>query len=83
MASCPSDSDLTINNPTSTRRNFLVQAAGLAGERFLVSVAVSAGIAAATEQSKPAAASIPYQSPSPDEATFVASLANITYPADR
>ena len=47
-----------------------------------MSVGVSAGIAAAAEQSKPAAASIPYQSPNADEAAFVASLANIMYPAD-
>ena len=73
---------MTINNPTRTRRNFLVQAAGLAEEGSLLSEGVSAGIAAAAKRSKPAAASIPYQSPNPKEAAFVASLANTKYPAD-
>jgi gluconate 2-dehydrogenase gamma chain len=70
-------------DPAGTRRKFLVQAASLAGAGSLVSAAFPAGIAAAAEStSEPDAASIPYQSLSPDEAAFVESLVNIMCPAD-
>jgi gluconate 2-dehydrogenase gamma chain len=70
-------------DPAGTRRKFLVQAASLAGAGSLVSAAHPAEIAAAAEPtSEPVAASIPYQSLSPDEAAFVESLVNIMCPAD-
>src|SRR5271155_5693986 len=69
------------NQPTGTRRKFLVQAASLAGGVSLVPAAVPAAPAAAAGPA-PAAASIPYQSLGPDEATFVEALVNILCPAD-
>ncbi|MEP6547371.1 MAG: gluconate 2-dehydrogenase subunit 3 family protein [Gammaproteobacteria bacterium] len=74
---------MKIQKPTGGRRKFLVQAASVAGAGSLVSAGVSAAIAAAAEPtSEPAAASMPYQSLGPDEATFVEALVNIMCPAD-
>ena len=76
-------SDMKIKRPTGTRRKFLVQVANLAGAGPLVVASVPAGIASAAEPtSGQTAASMPYQSLGPDEATFVESLVNIMCPAD-
>ena len=76
-------SDVKIQKPIRTRRKFLIQAASLAGAGSLVSAGVPAGIATAAEPtSGPVAASIPYQSLGPDEATFVEALVSLMCPAD-
>ena len=74
----------------STRRAFLTQAAGLAGAGSLGSAIVPAAAAGAAVPASSAAAapapqpppSMPYQSLSPDEATFVEALVNVLCPAD-
>jgi gluconate 2-dehydrogenase gamma chain len=66
------------------RRAFLKQAAGLAGAGSLVSATVSAPVATAGAPPSEAdtAPSIPYQSLSADEATFIEALVNVMCPAD-
>ena len=65
------------------RRVFLIQAAGLAGATSIASTGIAAGPAAAAPASEPAnTQAIPYQSLSPDEATFIEALVNVMCPAD-
>jgi gluconate 2-dehydrogenase gamma chain len=66
------------------RRAFLKHAAGLAGAGSLVSAIVPATVAAAGAPPSEAesAPSIPYQSLSADEATFIEALVNVMCPAD-
>jgi gluconate 2-dehydrogenase gamma chain len=69
----------------SPRRTFLFQAVTLAGAGALASPAVATGAAGAREPTAApsgGASSAPYQSLSPDEATFVEALVNFMCPAD-
>ncbi|HME40610.1 MAG TPA: gluconate 2-dehydrogenase subunit 3 family protein [Steroidobacteraceae bacterium] len=69
----------------SPRRTFLLQAAGLAGAGSLGSAGVAAVETAAAAVPAPApvqAATIPYQSLSPAEATFIEALVDVLCPAD-
>jgi gluconate 2-dehydrogenase gamma chain len=62
---------------------FLLQAAGLAGAASVAATAIADPAVKAAPTSVPAGApSVPYQSLSPDEATFIEALVNIMCPAD-
>ena len=69
---------------TSPRRSFLKKAAGLAGAASLVPAPVSSSVAtaAAPPSEADSASSVPYQSLSADEATFIEALVNVMCPAD-
>jgi gluconate 2-dehydrogenase gamma chain len=69
---------------TTPRRTFLIQAAGLAGATSLASALVPAGAATVPVSTAGAdtASSLPYQSLSPAEATFIEALVNVMCPAD-
>src|SRR5271169_4072986 len=72
--------DMAEQKQPGPRRTFLLQAAGLAGAGSLGSagtVAVQTAAAAA-----PAPETIPYQSLSPAEATFIEALVDVLCPAD-
>jgi gluconate 2-dehydrogenase gamma chain len=75
---------MTEQKQTSPRRTFLLQAAGLAGTASLSSVGVSAAQTATATASrpKPDTVPIPYQSLSPNEATFIEALVDVLCPAD-
>jgi gluconate 2-dehydrogenase gamma chain len=75
---------MTNQKPINARRTFLAQAASLAGAGSLVSAGVCAGsTATAVPASAPSdTSSAPYQSLSPDEATFIEALVNLMCPAD-
>jgi gluconate 2-dehydrogenase gamma chain len=80
---------MTDQKQMSARRAFLVQAASLAGAGSLKSAPLPAATPPAGTAPMPAAApteaaitATPYQSLSPDEATFIESLVNILCPAD-
>jgi gluconate 2-dehydrogenase gamma chain len=76
---------MTEPRQASPRRTFLLQAAGLAGAGTLSSVGVSAAQAATAKTAaspQPDTASIPYQSLSPNEATFIEALVDVLCPAD-
>jgi gluconate 2-dehydrogenase gamma chain len=67
------------------RRIFLIQAASLTGAGSLVSAVVPAEPTAATAAPIPepdTTSPLPYQSLSPDEATFIEALVNVMCPAD-
>jgi gluconate 2-dehydrogenase alpha chain len=77
--------DMTDQNNSNPRRTFLLQAAGLTAAGSLLKAASPADAAAATAPvpaAAPDAASVPYQSLSPDEATFIEALVNVMCPAD-
>src|ERR1700690_3446884 len=85
--------DMTDQNKSNPRRTFLLQAAGLTGAASLLKAANPAGAAAAgaaaagsaagpVPAAPPDAASVPYQSLSPDEATFIEALVNVMCPGD-
>jgi hypothetical protein len=72
---------MTDQNNSNPRRTFLLQAAGLTGAGSLLKAASPADAAGATApvpSAAPDAASVPYQSLSPDEATFIEALVNVT-----
>ena len=76
---------MTDQNNSNPRRTFLLQAAGLTGAGSLLKAASPADAAGATApvpSAAPDAASVPYQSLSPDEATFIEALVNVMCPAD-
>jgi gluconate 2-dehydrogenase gamma chain len=65
------------------RRLFLMQAAGLAGATSMASAIAADPTVTAAPTSTPAnSPAIPYQSLSPDEATFIEALVNVMCPAD-
>jgi gluconate 2-dehydrogenase gamma chain len=67
------------------RREFLLQAASAVGSGALLPVAVAAATSAAPPPAADASlppATTPYQSLSPDEATFIEALVNVMCPAD-
>jgi gluconate 2-dehydrogenase gamma chain len=79
------------NQDAPARRNFLKQAAGLAGAAPLTHGALAAGTTVAAFAAQPANAADPslappppagYQSLSSDEATFIETLVNVMCPAD-
>jgi gluconate 2-dehydrogenase gamma chain len=78
--------EMPEQKPASSRRNFLLQAASLAGA---TSLTAAAGPAATTNSAAPlttqpdTASPLPYQSLSPDEATFIEALVNVMCPADQ
>jgi len=67
---------------TSPRRRFLLQAASLVGAGSLQPIAVPRSAAAPAVKTSDAIVPSPYQSLSPDEATFIESLVNVMCPAD-
>jgi gluconate 2-dehydrogenase gamma chain len=76
---------MTEQKQASSRRTFLLQAAGLAGAGPLSAVdipAAQAATAAATSAKPDATSPIPYQSLSPSEATFIEALVDVLCPAD-
>ena len=76
---------MTDKDISNQRRSFLIQAAGLTAAGSLLKTNTSAGAAtpaATVPDSAADAASPPYQSLSPDEATFIEALVNVMCPAD-
>ncbi|MGC1389256.1 MAG: gluconate 2-dehydrogenase subunit 3 family protein [Steroidobacteraceae bacterium] len=76
---------MTDKDISSQRRSFLIQAAGLTAAGSLLKTNSSAGAAApaaTVPDSAADAASPPYQSLGPDEATFIETLVNVMCPAD-
>jgi gluconate 2-dehydrogenase gamma chain len=70
---------MPAKKPASPRRDFLIQVASLAGTGALVSAVAPAEATKAAADAPPT----PYQSLSPDEATFVEALVNVMCPADQ
>jgi gluconate 2-dehydrogenase gamma chain len=75
---------MTEQRQTPPRRTFLLQAAGLAGAAPLGSLGVAAAQTptASAAGLKPDTAPDPYQSLSPNEATFIEALVDVLCPAD-
>jgi gluconate 2-dehydrogenase gamma chain len=75
---------MTDQKKISPRRTFLIQAASLAGAGALAPELVPAApaTAGAAPTGPDTASSMPYQSLSPDEATFIEALVNVMCPAD-
>jgi gluconate 2-dehydrogenase gamma chain len=73
---------MTEQKQPTPRRTFLLRAAGLAGAGSLSSAGVSAVQTATAAALPDTPAPVPYQSLSPNEATFIEALVDVLCPAD-
>jgi gluconate 2-dehydrogenase gamma chain len=73
---------MTEQKQATPRRTFLLQAAGLAGAGTLSSAGVSAVQTATAAAVPDTPTPVPYQSLSPNEATFIEALVDVLCPAD-